>query len=191
MIGFCCCPQKLKYGLLFECEKGWGVSMVKCKSFICFVVFILVFSWFAHACFAVGKAYAEEALIDAENVLSSAYVAVGEAEKSGGNVSGLLVKLDSRGCFLAEAQTCYRNGDFDGAVYYADLSVRNVTGLVEEAGQLEALAVSEYNERFFQTVAASGVAVVVIVLGSVVGWLLFKRRYFEKVLKMKPEEVQG
>jgi len=172
-------------------KKIGGISMVKCNSFICFVVFILIFSWFAHACFAVEKADAEEALIDAENILSSAYVAVLEVEKSGGNVSGLLVKLDSGGNFLAEAQTCYRNGDFDGAVYYADLSVRNVTGLVEEAGQLKALAVSEYNERLFQTMAASGVAVVVIVLGSVVGWLIFKQRYFEKVLKMKPEVVKG
>jgi len=101
------------------------------------------------------------------------------------------VKLDSGGRFLAEGQMCYRNGDFDGAVYYADLSVRNVTGLVEEAGQLEALAVSGCNERLFQTMAASVTAVGVIVLGSVVGWRIFKRRYFEKVLKMKPEVVKG
>ena len=172
-------------------KKVGGISMVKCRSFICFVVFILVFSWFARACFAVEKADAEEALIEAENILSSAYVAVLEVEKDGGNVSGLLVKLDSGGNFLAEGQTCYRNGDFDGAVYYADLSVRNVIGLIEEAGQLKALAISGYNERLFQTMAASGVAVVVIVLGSVVGWLIFKRRYFEKVLKMKPEVVKG
>jgi len=39
--------------------------------------------------------------------------------------------------------------------------------------------------------SASGVAVGVIVLGSVVGWRIFKRRYFEKVLKMKPEVVKG
>lgn len=172
-------------------KKVGGISMVKCRSFICFVVFILVFSWFTRACFAVEKADAEEALIDAENILSSVYVAVLDVEKSGGNVSGLLVKLDSGGRFLAEGQMCYRHGDFDGAVYYADLSVRNVTGLVEEAGQLEALAVSGCNERLFQTMAASVTAVGVIVLGSVVGWRIFKRRYFEKVLKMKPEVVKG
>lgn len=172
-------------------KKVWGISMVKCRSFVCFVVFILVFSWFAHACFAVEKVDAEEALIDAENILSSAYVAVLEVEKSGGNVSGLLVKLDSGGRFLVEAQMCYRNGDFVGAVYYADLSVRNVTGLIEEAGQLKVLAVSGYNERFFQTMAASVTAVSVIVLGSVVGWRIFKQRFFEKVLKMKPEVVEG
>ena len=170
-------------------KKVGGISMVKCTSSICFVVFILVFSWFACACFAVEKADAEEALIDAENILSSVYVAVLEVEKSGGNVSGLLVKLDSGGNFLAEAQTCYRNGDFDGAVYYADFSVQSVERLLGEAEQLKALAMDEYKERSFQTVAASGVAVVVIVLGSVVGWRIFKRRYFEKVLKMKPEEV--
>lgn len=170
-------------------KKVGGISMVKCRSFICFVVFILIFSWFARACFAVEKADAEEALIDAENILSSVYVAVLEVEKSGGNVSGLLMKLDSGGHFLAEAQMCYRNGDFDDAVYYADLSVQSVEGLLEEAEQLKALAMDEYKERSFQTVATSSVAVVATVLGTVVGWLLLKRRYFEKVLKMKPEEV--
>jgi hypothetical protein len=49
--------------------------MVKRKSFICFM-FILMFFWFAHVCFAVDKAGVDGALIDAENDLASAYVAV-------------------------------------------------------------------------------------------------------------------
>ena len=162
--------------------------MVKRKSFVCFL-FILMFFWFVHVCFAVDKAAVDGALIDAENILSSVYVAVLEVEKGGGNVSDLLINLTYGGEFLAEAQMCYRNGDFGAAVYYADLSVQSVEGLLEEAEQLKALAMDEHKERSFQTVATSSVAVVVMVLGSVVGWLLFKRRYFEKVLKMKPEEV--
>lgn len=152
---------------------------------------LLAFSTLATVgvCLATSESEAELKIGEAEMAVSSAYVAVLEAEKSGADVSGLLVKLTYGGEFLAEAQMCYRSGDFGGGVYYADLSVRSVEGLVGEAGQLKALAMDEHKERAFQTLASSGVAVVVIVLGSVVVWLLFKRRYFQKVLKMKPGEV--
>ena len=152
---------------------------------------LLAFSTLATTgvCLAVSESEAESKIKEAETAVSSAYVAALEAEKSGADVSGLLTNLTYGGNFLAEAQMCYRNGDFGNAVYNADLSVRSVEGLVGEAGQLKALAMDEYKERSFQTVATSSVAVVVTVLGIVVGWLLLKRRYFEKVLKMKPEGV--
>ena len=157
-------------------------------------VFLILFAFSSLAmtgvCASVSESEAELRIGEAEMAVSSAYVAVLEAERSGANVSVLLIKLDSAGRFLAEAHMCYRNGDFDGAVYYADLSVQSVGGLVEEAEQLKALAIDEFKERSFQTVAASSLAVVVIVLGSVYGWWFFKRRYFEKVLKMKPEVVK-
>jgi len=139
----------------------------------------------------VGESEAESEIQEAVTALSSVYVAVLEAERSGADVSGLLVGLSSGGDLLAEAQMRYRNGDFDGAVYYADLSVESVEGLMDEAGQLKALALAEHEERSFVTVAGSGVAVVVIVLASVVGWRLLKRRYLSKVLEMKPEVVEG
>jgi len=137
-----------------------------------------------------GEGEAEIEIQEAETVLSSAFAAVLEAEKNGADVSGLLAGLDSGGSFLAEAQVHYRNGDFEGAVYYAGLVVESVEGLVEEAGQLNALAIAEFEERRFLTVTGSTVAIVGIVLGSVLGWSLFKRRYLEKVLMMKPEVVE-
>lgn len=139
----------------------------------------------------VGESEAETEIQKAEAALSSAYVAVLEAEKNGADVYGLLAKLGSGGDFLAEARMRYRNDDFDGAVYYAGLSVESVEGLVGEAEQLKALAIAEYEERFFLTMTVSGVAVIVIVLGSIIAWLLFKRHYFQKVLEMKPEVVKA
>ncbi|MDH5754675.1 MAG: hypothetical protein OEY95_05685 [Candidatus Bathyarchaeota archaeon] len=159
------------------------------------LVFLVFFAFSTLAltgvCLAVSESEAESKIGEAEMAVSSAYVAVLEVEKSGGNVSGLLIKLDSGAEFLAEAQMCFRNEDFGNAVYYADLSVQSVEGLVEEAEQLKALAIAESEERCFLTVATSGVAVAVIVFGSVVGWRLFRGRYFGKVLKMKPEVVEG
>lgn len=156
-----------------------------------FSLFLLAFSTLATAgvCLAVSEGEAELKIGEAEVIVSSAYVAVLEAEKSGADVSGLLINLTYAGDFLAEAYTLYRKGDLDGALDHADLSVRSVDGLVGEAGQLKALAMDENKERVFQTVSGSGVAVVVIVLGSVVVWLVLRRRYFENVVKMKPEVV--
>ena len=142
-------------------------------------------------CALVSESEAELRIGEAEMAVSSAYVAVLEAERSGANVSVLLIKLNSGGEFLAEARMSYRNGDFGSVVYYADLSVQSVGGLVEEAEGLRALSIDEFKERSFQTVTASSLAVVLIVLGCFVGWRFFKRRYFEKVLRMKPEVVKG
>ena len=138
----------------------------------------------------VDESEAETKIQEAEAALSSAYVAVLEAEKNGADVSGLLAKLGSGGDFLAEARMRYRNDDFDGAVYYAGLSVESVEGLIGEAEQLKVLAIAEYKERFFTTVMVSGVAVIVTALGSIAAWLLYKRHYFQKVLEMKPEVVK-
>jgi len=143
------------------------------------------------ACSAVDRSVAEEALVDAEGDLASAYVAVAEAEGAGANVSGLLTKLNVAGRFLAKAHNCYRTGDFNGAVYYANLSVESVKGIVREAEELKALATDEYKERCFQTEAAFALAVVLIVVGSVAGWLFFKKRYLEKALRMRPEVVES
>jgi len=158
--------------------------------FVSLVLFAFSSLAMTGVCAAFSESEAELRIGEAEMAVSSAYVAVLEAERSGANVSVLLIKLTYSGSFLAEAQMCYRNGDFGSVVYYADLSVQSVGGLVEEAEQLKALSIDEFKERSFQTVVASSLVVVVIVLGRVYGWRCFKRRSFEKVLMMKPEVVK-
>lgn len=156
------------------------------------VLLVLAFSKLALTdVFAVmGESEAETEIQKAETALTSAYFTVLEAEKNGANVSSLLAKLGAGGDLLAEARMRYRNDDFEGAVDYADLSLESVNGLVEEAEQLKALAIAEYEERLFLAVIGSATAVIVVVLGSIGAWLLFKRRYFEKALEMKPEVAQ-
>ena len=163
--------------------------MFKFKIAACLM--LLVFSWLMQACSAVDRSVAEEALVNAESGLASAYVAVAEAEGAGANVSSLLTKLNVAGRFLAKAHNCYRTGDFNGAVDYANLSVESVKSIVREAEELKALAADEYKERCFQTEAAFVLAVVLIVVGSITGWLFFKKRYLEKALRMRPEVVES
>jgi len=140
---------------------------------------------------AVSESEAALRIDEAETVVNSAYVKVLEAEEKGADVSVLLVKLNSGARNISEAQMRLRNGDFVSAVHCADLSVQSVEGVIEEAEQLKVLAGDQYREKSFLTVTTSFLAVVVIILGDVVFWQLFKKRYLQKLLKMRPEEVEA
>jgi hypothetical protein len=161
--------------------------MVKFKSFICFVVFILIFSWFVHVCFAVDKVAVDGALIGAENDLVSAYVAVGEAEKTGANVSELLVKLRFAGTLLAQACNTNRTGDYDKAYSFAINCSESVDGIADEALDLKLEAEKAYIGRLFMTGAVSSVALCVLFVLSLFGWRFLKKKYVERVLGMKPK----
>jgi len=161
--------------------------MVKYKSVVCFVVFIFIFSQFIDACFAADRATTDEALVDAESDLVSAYVTVGEAEQVGANVSELLVKLKSAGDLLADAYNVYRQGDYDKACSYAMNCSYGVNGIASEATGLKSDAEASYSERLFVTAAVSSVGLSLLFVLSLFGWRFLKKRYLQGILKMKPE----
>jgi len=163
--------------------------MVKHKSFVCFM-FILMFSLFAHVCFA-DKVEAEKALVDAENDLASAYVSVAEAEKAGADVSGLLVKLEFAGALLVEAYNINGTGDYDKAYWFAVNCSESVNEIVGEALSLKLEAENAYSGRLFMTAALSSVALCVLFVLGLFGWRFLKRRYLRRVLRMKPEVREG
>lgn len=120
---------------------------------------------------------ASVAIADAEETMISTFEAVLEAEQAGGNVSGLLVQLNEAGEFLAAARMSYRNGDFDDAVYFADLS-RNIGEEVENAAyELKDLASDEEIQGMWFTVLGSISGVILVVSGSLWVWWFLKRRY--------------
>ena len=163
--------------------------MVKHKIFVCFM-FILMFSLFAHACFA-DKVEAEKALVDAENDLASAYVAVGEAEKAGANVSKMLVKLKFAGTLLVDAYNASRLDDYNRTCLFAINCSESVNGIVDEALSLKLEAENAYSGRLFMTAALSSVALCVLFVLGLFGWRFLKRRYLRRVLRMKPEVREG
>lgn len=178
---------KLEHGLQLEWWESLGMCMVKYKSVVCFVVFILMFSWFMDTCFAADKAAADEALIDAENDLVSAYVAVAEAEQVGVNASELLAELKFAGNLLANAYNTYRVGDYDKAYSYAMNCSDRVNGIASEAAGLKLEAEKAYSERLFATAAVSSAGLSLLFVLSLFSWRFLKRRYFERILGMKPE----
>jgi len=89
----------------------------------------------------------------------------------------LLAQLNEAGEFLAAARMLYRNGDFDNAIYFADLS-RSIGEEVESAAyELKDLASDEGVQRVWFTVLGSISGIVLVVLGSLRVWWFLKRRY--------------
>jgi hypothetical protein len=121
---------------------------------------------------------AESKIIEAEKIVSSVYITILNAEKSQVDVTNYLNQLTYSGFQLSEAQMHYRNGNFEKAIYYADLSIENVKGLPEKVEQSKNHAIVKNNERALRMFAISSMVIIAIICGSIYGWRLFKHRYF-------------
>jgi hypothetical protein len=142
-----------------------------------------IFETFAEA----SKDVAVLALTGAEGVVVSAYQAVLRAEEAGANVSGLLVRLNEAGGFLARSRIAYDLGDFEEAAGLANSS-RNIGVEAENAAvELKDSAFFERMQRMWFMMIGSIFGVVLVSLGSFWVWRVFKRRYYRRVLGMKPE----
>jgi hypothetical protein len=123
----------------------------------------------------------------AENALVSAYQAVLEVEQVGANVSGLLAQLNEAGELLAEAHMAYRLRDFDEATRFADLCYDVGESVKNKADELRVEAYRSRTMGLWLTMSGSLVGMVAVVFGSFWGWRVFKRRYYEQILRKKPE----
>ena len=159
--------------------------------FISCILLVFVAYAFVFTAFAAGESSAASAVAMAEADMVSAYEAVLEAEQVGADVSVLLVRLNDAGESLAEAEVAYRLGDFDESVRLADLCSVISQEVKSEAGELR---VQAYGARYFDMwlkIAGSLVGVVVVGLGGFWAWRVFKRRYYRRVLEMKPEVAKN
>lgn len=161
--------------------------MVNPKVSTCFFLSFLMISFFIQGCSAIDQSVADEALVNAENVLASAYVAVAEAENAGVNISEFLVRLEVAGKLLADANNTYRIGDYDKAYLYAINCSDTVSGIVFEALILKSEAEELYSRNLLLAGAFSSFSLSVLLVLSLFGWRFLKNRYFKRVLGMKPE----
>jgi hypothetical protein len=155
------------------------------------LIFLFVVSIFSLVATARGASESEatSASNQADETVTAAYMATLKAEDAGANVSDLLVQLDEAGVLLARAHMAYRSDDFDEAIHFANLANNIGEGVQSEADVAKAAASAEGQQRLWFAITGSVVGAVLIVIGSFFGWRVFKRRYYERVLKMKPEVV--
>jgi hypothetical protein len=149
------------------------------RFFLCVFTFFCVFSLFVFIPLAFGVADQKTALskiLEAEDALLSAYKAVLEAERVGGNISSLLVGLNEAGMLLSRAKLAYNTGDFDSATRFAEQSLLKLDGFVAEANDLEWRAAYASYQDFLVNFVGSGVGALGVFVVGVIIWNIFKRR---------------
>ncbi len=131
------------------------------------------------------------ALAESEEALVSAYQVVLEAEETGADVSDLLVELNDAGEALAGANTANRVGNVAEAGRLADLSLEISEAVRDEAYILQVEAHGSRVVRYWLTSVGSLAGMVAVVLGSLWTWRFFKRRFYQRLLGMKPEVISN
>lgn len=160
-------------------------------SLLLLLLSFLVFSVFVPVCSAVGAVEAGDLIAGAERDLGSAYVAVSEAEGAGGDVSLLVARLNGAGELLGSAYAAFRAGDYERAGSLAVECSRVLGGVVADAALLRAEAEEARSDMVFRTACLSGAGLGLFLVFVLVCWQLLKRRYFGRVLGMKPEVGEG
>lgn len=156
---------------------------------VCIAVMFLFVVKFAPLCIAVSSDEAGEAVKTAERDLGSAFMAVAEAEGAGANVSVLLDKLNAGGVFLSEAHSAFSAGNYESAFSSALACSSAVEGVVGDAARLKIAAEVASVANIFLTTTGSVIGLALVLILGFVGWRFLKRRYFRRVLEMKPKVV--
>lgn len=130
---------------------------------------------------------ATTAIIEAETNLGLAYQAIRDAEEAGANLSSLFVQLNEAAELLAQANISYRTGDLDDATNLASASTVIANNLKIEAYRARDNALYQRIQSFQLALAESILGITMVIAGGFVSWRLFKRRYYRRVLRLKPE----
>ena len=110
-----------------------------------------------------------------------------EAEGAGADVAGLLDELNDGAEALSKAYMSHRVGNFDDAIDFANLCCDLVGGIEAEANELQDVAATERNQCLRLNILSSVLVVVCTFYYGFFGWRFFKRWYYQRVLKIKPE----
>jgi len=175
--------------MISEEQTSWVTGLSRLRV-LASLFFLVSFCILVSSAYGVEGAEALARINRADSAVVSAYRAVLEAEEAGANVSSLLRELNSGAEALARANMLYRVEDFDGAAYFADLCYDSVVDVAAEADGLRDVAASEGRTRVYLTSVASTFGVFCVVFGGFFGWRLFRKRYFRRVSKMKPDVVK-
>lgn len=159
--------------------------MRKLAPFVLLCLFLLM--TFVSFCVATDENEASLKISEANSALKIAFKSVWEAERVGANVSGLVSDLKIAGNFLAEAEIAYAHGDLNGTLSNAGRCIAIANSVWNDATTLNNSASADLWRIFWLTLTFSSVGAIVFVIFLIQIWGWFKRLYFKKIMKMKPE----
>jgi hypothetical protein len=166
------------------------MKIVMKKGILLFFFSIVIFtsSTFNEHGFSEGIGYQAESWIDlAEESLESAYLAMLDAEKAGGDISQLVLHLNQALEWLSEAKNAIAEGNHNRALLLAENVLENATNTENQAHILESSA--KYNAEIgFRNQVITSIASICLIVGlGFLIWIYFKKLYVRKMMKLKPE----
>jgi hypothetical protein len=120
--------------------------------------------------------YVNVALASANNQLVACYDAAKAAEAAGANITALTSALNIAGALLSNAQYAFSTGDFVSAQNFAIQCQNQLGGLVQEANSLQISASQGRSTDFFVNFLGSIAGAIMVIVGSIIVWVLLKRR---------------
>ncbi len=152
------------------------------------IIGLTLLSLVAASTFAQGsQEQAASAISEAEQAMALGYEAVLDAEEAGGNVTSLLSRLNDAVALLIVARRAFNASRFEEAIDLAE-SASAAGGLVLiDADRLEIVANEVSAIRTTRFLAASLVAVPLILAASFLSYRYVKKWYCQQPLRTKPE----
>ena len=154
------------------------------------VILILIFILYSVLPFSARGVNCREfsaTISEAEQAVAAGFEATLDAEQAGANVSSLLVRLNEGAEVLAAARMAFEDGNYSEADRLSGLSSEVGAQVESDALILKAEATNVAAGRYRLYLAGSAVAIIVVVFATLLGYRFIKKRYLERLLKMKPE----
>jgi hypothetical protein len=129
---------------------------------------------------------AASTISEAEESMARAYEAVLDAERVGADISGLLVRLNDAAALLSNAHMAFDVEDFEEATRFAESTSEVGYEVVDEAELLEIEANNAQVDKSWLFLVTSALGVSVVLVASLLGYEYFKRRYYQRLSKMRP-----
>lgn len=120
---------------------------------------------------------AASAISAAQSKLVHCFDAARAAEAASANISKLTSTFNGASLLFSRAEFAYSTGDFDAAQNFAAQSQNLLGNFVSTANSLQAAATQDRNMDFLLNVVGSVAGTVAVLVGSVVVWVLLKRKY--------------
>jgi hypothetical protein len=139
-----------------------------------------------------AKASGEADSIGIANLsINQAFTNVLSAEAAGGNVTGLLSRLNGAGELLAEAERGYQNGNLAGINDKTNNAILIANQVKSDAETLTVSSRNNSENSFLLTATFSIVGIALLLFALNLVWRRSKRGYYKKLLGSKPEVVDN
>jgi hypothetical protein len=143
---------------------------------------------------SVSNVEAENELSNIESAnlaINQAYVNVLAAEKAGGNITDLLLQLNTAAEYLTKAENSYRSSDLANVSNNVEITFIIANQVNSDALALREASLIDSQARFWSTLIFSVVGTIVFSLALIFTWRRFKRSHVNKLLGMRPEVVEN